>query len=77
MSHIFIDTALPIPPESYDVLLQLLEKAECQIKRSAHISIKPPVGNTLSSLTTSAINIIKMFYGILRKNITSIFPKFP
>ena len=38
MNHIVIDTALPVFPESYDVLLQLLEKAECQIKRSAYIS---------------------------------------
>jgi hypothetical protein len=36
--HMAIDTAQLIPPKSYDVLLQLLEKAECQIKRSAYIS---------------------------------------
>ena len=36
--HMAIDTAQLIPPKSYDVLMQLLEKAGYQIKSGAYIS---------------------------------------
>lgn len=42
--RISIDAALRMNPDSFDALMQLLEEAGCWIKRSAHISIKPPDG---------------------------------
>ena len=39
-----IDAALRLQPDGFDALMQLLEDVGCLIKRSAHISIKPPEG---------------------------------
>lgn len=42
--RITIDTVLRMNPDGFDALMQLLEDADCLIKRGAHISIKPPNG---------------------------------
>ena len=43
--RMIIDSALRMQPDGFDALMQLLEEAGCLIKRSAHISIKPPGGS--------------------------------
>ena len=42
--RIMLDAALRMQPDGFDALMQLMEDVGCQIKRGAHISIKPPNG---------------------------------
>ena len=50
--RMIMDAALRMQPDSFDALMQLLEDAGCLIKRSAHISIKPPEGERYIRLDT-------------------------
>ena len=50
--RMIIDAALRMQPDGFDALMQLLEDADCRIKRGAQISIKPPEGKRYIRLDT-------------------------
>lgn len=50
--RMIVDAALRMQPDGFDTLIQLMENAGCQIKRGAHISVKPLEGKRYIRLDT-------------------------